>query len=196
MRRALLLPFVAALLPCMTAHSQDHIAVHATATLNYLSDVPTGVTATSSGYQPQYASLIRPGFAGGVTVPVLRLPLVTVGVDVRGAASHGIADFDNALFGLRFTAKLPNARIKPWVEGAAGFLAVREANISPAASGQSTTSGQYSSHFAIYEGIAGVDYPLRKHLDLRILEIGLGSSFGTPRNTSVSEAGTGVVLHF
>ncbi len=196
MRRALPLAFAAALLAGTPARSQDRIEVHATATVEHFSDIPTGVAGTAAGYQLQYAGLTRPGFSGGVTVSVLRLPLLTVGVDVRGAASHGTSDFDDALFGLRFAAKLPHARWKPWVEGAAGFLAARQANISPAASGQTTTTGQYASHFALYEGIAGVDYPLRKHLNIRIVEVGLGSSFGATRNTAVFQASTGVVLHF
>ena len=197
MRRSFLLLFLVVL---TFAHGSragaQKVEFYGTLAFTHLSNVPAGEVQSPSGFQEQYTSITPVGVGGGITVNVLSLPLVSLGLDVRGMNRQGAGGAENALFGVKLTAKTPVAHVKPYMQGAAGFMVAHTRNVSSPASGMTTTDGQFASHYAMYEVLAGIDYPLRRVLDFRIIEIGAGSSFGTSPNTSVFSVNSGLVLHF
>ena len=172
----------------------------------HLGTVPDGYTAKpvpvivlpgTPTYTEQYTSKNSIGLAGGVTYRLLSAPLVQVGLDARGFTHTGLTkSTDSGLFGVVLAASKPIFHLKPYVEGAAGFQSVREPNLSPAGSPYATTTNSFASHFAVYSFFAGVDRPVNRFLDIRVVEIGGGSSFGAQPNTSLFSVETGAVLRF
>jgi len=117
------------------------------------------------------------------------------GFDVRDAIVHGNnAAFDNVLFGLRLSGQPFSRPFRPYVQPVIGF-------------GRSTSpfSSLHKSNVE-YGVYAGVDYPLKKHLDWRIAEVGFtsvgiinSSNFGYPTTISsatVISVSTGLVFRF
>ena len=174
----------------------QRVEFYATLAVTHAGDVPDGVIQTSTGFQEQYTSITTAGLGGGMTYNVFRLPAVSVGLDARGATRTGIGSLDDSLFGVKVAANVPVAHVKPYLEAGAGLMTTRAPNVSSATSGYQTTAGSFTTHYDYYEVLSGVDYPWKKVLDFRLIEIGAGSSFGASRNATVFSVNTGIVLHF
>jgi len=198
MRRLLcLFCFLVLLCVCQGRAAQaQRVEFYGTFAVTHAGNVPDGVVQTTSGFQAQYTELTTAQLGGGATYNVFRMPLVSVGLDARGATHTGIGSLDDSLFGVKVAANVPVLRVKPYIEAGAGLMTTRARNISSASSGETTTAGSFTSHYDYYEVLGGLDYPWKKVLDFRLVEIGAGSSFGNAPNASVFSFNTGVVLHF
>ena len=185
----LLLPLVA-----LSAVAQ-RIAFYATYSLTHAGNAESGITQTANGTQNQYTTLNSSGYGGGVTLNIFRLPGLALGLDTHGATRTGIGNIDQALFGLKLSATKPLVHIKPYVGAGAGFMKTRARNASNVPQ-YVTPDSAFTTHYDFYQVFGGLDYPYKKVLDFRLIEVGGGSSFGMPQNISVFTVNTGVVLHF
>jgi hypothetical protein len=127
-----------------------------------------------------------PGWGGGVTLNFLPLPVVQLGLDVRGSTKSGTPGVGTALVGLKLGVHPPVLRIKPYIQGSVGYLGIR----APGTTG--------SDKEFMYEILGGIDYPIFRLVDFRMIEIGGGQAVNTgggptPRVFTVN---TGIVVHF
>ena len=174
----------------------QRVEAYATFNVTHLSQVGTGFPQTAPPFTEQYTSLTPIGLGGGVSLGVYSVPLVSVSLDARGSFHDGIGGQDNGLFGLKVGLNKPVHKLKPYVQGSVGFLSAHTRNVSSLQSGFAKTDMTFTSHYNIYEVFAGVDYNLKGHLDLRVIEVGGGNSFHFVPNTSLFTINSGVVLHF
>jgi hypothetical protein len=87
-----------------------------------------------------------------------------VGVDVRDTIQHGDSSLINSfMVGLRVSAKPMKYSLKPYAEFAVGDGRTR-AKLSPV----------HVNKLEV-EGLVGLDRPLSRHVDWRVVEIGYGS---------------------
>lgn len=179
--------------------------VYATANVTHLSNIQVA-GFTSSGVTSNFYKSITPvGLGGGITFNILRLPILKLGADLRGSTHSGLNGADTALGGIKLTVSPPFLKPKFFVEGAAGYLATRADSTGTytVGTGSVTSVGQLSDHYAVYQVIGGVDFPLIHFIDFRVEAAG-GSSFGNSYifgNSSGSSAkiftvNSGFVTHF
>ena len=192
--------FATALILCLTVAAHAQVAsIYVTSSNLRSSNVETGVTYTAAnGYQDQYTNFWASGIGGGVTVNFLPLPLISLGLDVRGSTRPGTTGADTALVGIKFGVHPPIIRIKPYIQASAGYVATRTVNVSninPSPGGNSTT---FSNKYAAYEILGGIDYPLVHFVDIRLIEIGGGKVIlnGSTSNPNLLTVNAGLVLHF
>jgi len=199
MRRTVLLAALV-LLAVASAHAQ--VALYVTSSSDHLSSVATGLGLSGGTYQEQYTSFWTSGIGGGVTLNFLPLGPVKLGFDLRGSTRPGTIGADTAMGGFKVGFNPPLIHLKPYVQVSGGYVATRTVNIStsPSNPGQ-TVGGTFNNQYAAWEVIGGIDYPLVKFVDLRLVEVGGGSgvsilgSTSTP-NISLFTINTGIVLHF
>ena len=88
----------------------------------------------------------------------------SVGVDIRDSYTKGNnASLNSFLVGLRVVPTLANYSFRPYVQISVGVGSTKPP----------TSTVKISR--ATYDILGGVDYPLAKHLDFRIVEVGYGS---------------------
>jgi hypothetical protein len=88
-----------------------------------------------------------------------------VGVDVRDTIVHGNdANLNAFQLGLRVAPKPTLLVFKPYAE-----LAVGDASSKP------PTSSVHRSNVTV-DGYVGIDYPVAKHLDIHVIEVGYGTA--------------------
>ncbi len=174
----------------------QRVAFYATYSFTRAGNVEDGITQTATGLQNQYGTLNSSGFGGGATLYLFHLPGIAVGLDTRGATRTGLGNVDEALFDVKLSATKQLFHVKPYIGGGGGFMKTRARNVSDPASGFTDTDDSFTTHYDYYQGFAGLDYPLKKVLDVRLIEVGVGSSFGMPQNESVITINSGIVLHF
>jgi hypothetical protein len=180
------------LLTAAVAHAQV-ASVYVTYSPTHISNAQTGsVFTTGAGNQPTYTTYWASGVGGGITLNFLPLPVVSLGLDLRGSTKPGTLGADTAQAGLKLGIHPPIIRIKPYVEAAAGYLGTRTFSTSIPVG--STTNGTYIS----WEILGGIDYPLMHFVDLRLIEVGGGQgiSTGTGQNASLFTVNSGLVVHF
>jgi len=165
-------------------------------TLTTAIDLVTGTT--------QYASLWTNGAGFGATARILRLGPATLGLDLRGTPKTGTPAIDTVLVGLKLGARLPLTRLKPYVQVSGGLLSIRNliATTYPANTVSSSTANENDT---AVQFIGGVDYPVRRFLDVRAIELGigeaqffnlLGGSGTAPPNHTLFTVNSGFVVHF
>jgi hypothetical protein len=87
-----------------------------------------------------------------------------VGVDVRDSIVHGnSASLNSFMLGIRVAAKPFKNSLKPYIQGSVGVGTTR-----PPTSTVRINRAQYGI-------FAGADYPLNRHVDFRIVEVGFNS---------------------
>lgn len=180
MRRIALSVFLLMLSFSCGAAARAQASVYVTWANAHLMDIPSTTGAT------QQQSFWASGIGGGVTVTVLPLPVVSLGIDLRGSTKSGTDGADTALGGLKLGVHPPMMRVKLYLQGSVGYLGVRPA------------SGA-TNKYGAWEILGGVDYPLVHFVDFRVVEVGGGRAFlhTTASNTpSVFTVNTGLVLHF
>jgi hypothetical protein len=195
-RRLLLL---AALVLAPIAARAQVAEIYATLTIPHASNVQTGAvySAATGMYTNQYTSFTAAGIGGGVTLNFLPLPVVKLGLDLRGSTKPGTVGVDKVLSGLKLTIKPPAIKMKPYVEAAAGYLGTRTVNVSSNPLGAGTVGGTFENKYAVYEILGGIDYPLVHFVDFRVIEIGGGHSLlDGSQGASLFTVSTGLVLHF
>jgi hypothetical protein len=191
MRRILFLP-VLALLFAASARAQI-ASFYVTYAPIRLSNVETGIILVpANGNETQYASYWANGVGGGVTINLIPLPVVSLGLDLRGSTKPGTLGADTGMIGLKLAIHPPAIPIKPYIEAAAGYLGTR--TVSTSIPVGSTNNGTYVA----WEVLGGIDYPVVSFLDVRAIEIGggRGISTGSGSNASIFSVSSGVVVHF
>jgi hypothetical protein len=127
---------------------------------------------------------------------------VKLGFDFRGSTHPGTVGADTAMGGFKVGFNPPLIHLKPYIEAAGGYVATRTVNISTSASNPSQTiGGTFSNKYAAWEILGGIDYPLIKFVDLRLIEVGGGTGVSVPGfsvgpNISLFTVNTGLVVHF
>ncbi len=169
------------------------VSIYGTYSPTRVTGVQTGsVYNPPSGYQNEYTTVWANGFGGGVTLNFLPLPVISLGLDLRGSTRPGTVGADTALAGIKLGVHPPIIRIKPYIQASAGYLATRTVNQSTGLAG--TT---FTNKYAVYEVLGGIDYPLVPFLDLRLIEIGAGQVIlNNSNNPNLLTINTGLVLHF
>ena len=103
---------------------------------------------------------------------------VEAGVDVRDSIVHGnSASLNSFLIGARLAGQPFSNPIRPYIQLSAGAGTSR-----PPTNPAHVTRAQYG----IY---AGADYPLNRHIDFRVLEVGYGS-LTTVSSTTIAGVGS------
>jgi len=183
----------------VAAHAQI-ASVYVTSSNLRFSNVQTGLNfTTANGYQDQYTSFWASGIGGGVTLNFLRLPLVSLGLDLRGSTRPGTTGADTGFGGIKLGVHPPVIRIKPYIQASGGYIATRTVNIG---ANSQPAGGTFNNQYAGWEILGGVDYPLVHFIDFRVIEIGGGKGytvigFGSgDRDVSLFSINTGLVLHF
>lgn len=188
MRQNLLLSVFLVVIAAAAAARAQVAEVYVTSANAHITDVPSG----TSGNPPatQYDTFWSSGIGGGVTVNFLPLPVVSLGVDLRGSTKPGTTGADSAMVGLKLGVHPPVIHIKPYIQGSVGYLAAR----TPSAGNDSSLTNKYLT----YEVFGGIDYPLAHFIDFRVIEIGAGGVIASDSANSpgIFNIDTGLVLHF
>ncbi|HEY5056050.1 MAG TPA: hypothetical protein VII58_07805 [Acidobacteriaceae bacterium] len=187
MRNKLLLTVFAMAFCCEAARAQI-AEVYVTSSNLRASNVPNGSVGNPA--VTRYDTFWASGIGGGVTLNFIPLPVVSLGLDVRGSTKPGATGADTALVGLKLGVHPPLIRIKPYIQGSVGYVATR----LPSASNGATLTNKYLA----YEVLGGIDYPLIHFLDLRVIEIGGGGvvDAGSSNTPNLFTVNSGLVLHF
>jgi len=185
------------------AHAQK-VSIYGTFSYNQFSNVRNGCSSVGCPGNDGYSTINfgAPGYGGGVTVNVLFLGPFRFGFDFRGANGPGTNGGGIGMFGARFSAKTPILKLKPYIEGAGGYLATHTNLVTSILELPAGTASD--DRFWVYEFFAGIDYPLMHFLDLRIVEFGAGQGLnvdGTHTtngnyNIPIISVNSGVVFHF
>jgi hypothetical protein len=149
------------------------------------------------------------GFTIGATLDLISFGPIELGADLRGSpvkiGTPGVSDF---LAGLKLSAKLPVAKLKPYVQASGGKMYINASASTTNAYGYgpgviNTCTSTTTQNVTAVELMAGVDYPLTHFIDLRLFEIGFGRAASSPfssHNQGVDHTlfpiNTGLVLHF
>jgi hypothetical protein len=168
-------------------------SIYITSSSAHLSNVEAGELPSGSGYQEQYSSFWTSGVGGGVTLSFLPLGPVKLGFDFRGSTRPGTPGADTAMVGVKLGFSPPALRVKPYLQASGGYLASRSVNVA--------NLGTFNNKYVGWEILGGIDYPLVKLLDVRMIELGGGTAvslpgFGSGPSISLFTINAGLVLHF
>ena len=179
MCRLRLLALLLAVTPVLRAQV---VEIYGTVAYDHATSIPT--------QPPARQSVTSFAGGGGVTLNFLRLPGVQLGLDGRVASHAGNTGASTALGGVRLAAKPPFFRVKPWIEGAVGYLVT-----DALPSGSTRVTG---TQYGVAEAFGGLDTPLLPLLSWRVIEIGGGRAFTSSYGSmpSLFTVGTGLVVHF
>ena len=153
----------------------------------------------TTGYSPTTTNHFSPGIGGGVTFGILPVGPVYLGFDLRAATKPGNDGSDLILAGPRLGLKLPAIKLKPYVQASGGYLRTRTTLVNSGL----PAGTQLTASFGAWEALGGVDYPLLRVLDIRLIEVGGGKAYeinaagvnGT-YTVSLYTINSGLVLHF
>ena len=183
-----------------TAAYSQALAIYGTFSPAHLSNVQTGaVYSATGGYVNQTASYWSSGFGGGVTANFLPIGPLRIGFDLRGSVKPGSIGANYALFGFKVGVHPPVLKIRPYGQFSVGYLSSSTNNVStPAGQTTGTIGGIFGNKYAAWEVVGGLDYPLLSHLDVRVLELGVGGalSVGGNYNPTLFTVNSGLVVHF
>lgn len=182
------------------AHGQ-FVSVYGLFNPVHASNVQTGTVSSGGTTTNQTTSFWAPAFGGGVTLNFLSLPVVKLGLDVRGSTRPGTTGADTAQVGLRLGIRPPLLRLRPYVQGGIGYLQTRTVNVSTTPGNSTPIGGTFTNNFATYGVQAGVDKPLMPFLDFRVVEFGVTHAFNASlhagnNNATTFSIATGLVAHF
>jgi hypothetical protein len=200
MRRFMLL---AVLVLLSLASGQAQVSVYVTSSSNRFSNVESGVIIepTLTTGEDQFDNFWTSGIGGGASLRWLSLGPVNLSFDFRGSTQPGIPGADTALAGLKFGIKPPGLRLKPYVQASGGYLGTRTVNeTSTTTPPYPPVGGTLTNRYAGWEILGGIDYPLVRFFDLRVIEVGAGRGYdilstSTPSITVLS-INSGLVFHF
>jgi hypothetical protein len=183
MRRLTPIALAFALLPLSPGARAQAFSVYALYTPAHLTDaIYTGTFLPNGSTVTQNFSAWTNGATLGATVRVVSLGPFILGVDLRGAPSQiGTPGIDDLFAGVKLGVRLPRTPLKPYVQASGGLVDLRTT--------ASTTNG-YGNFYTFIQNVDkttgayifffGADYPLRRFLDLRVLEVGVGRAAPSP----------------
>ena len=195
LRRFTLLPAILLALfalPMARAQSIDIYGTASPAFLNHLYNL-------SNGVYPQ-ADLTNQWFIGanaGVTLNFSDSGKITRGLDFRGGPEIGTPGLGTALVGFKVASDSAFFHLKPYGQFSVGYMEQRH----------STGSGTYAvldaEGYFLAEVFAGVDYPVTRRVDIRVVEVGGGLSkvivtngINTQSHPAIFSVNSGIVFHF
>ena len=194
MRRTALISLVMGLFAFTAANAQT-VSIYGTASPTYLNHLYTLSSATNP--QATLAGNWFVGFNGGVTFNFTGSGPITLGLDFRGGPEIGTPGLGSALAGLKVGFPSPALRLKPYGQFSIGYLEQRHQTGTGSALVKDA-----ESYFAV-ELLGGVDYPVASHVDIRVLELGIGTSYvlvnngiNTRAKVGIFSVNSGVVFHF
>ena len=177
------------------ARSQT-VEFYATAAPTYLNHLYT-VTGSGSNAGSDFSGYWFIPPTAGVTLNFEKPGPVTLGLDFRGSPKLGTPGLGSFLVGLKLNVKTAPFHLKPYGQLSLGYL--DQSHTTGAGASAVTSSQAYLG----FELLSGVDYPVASHIDIRIVEVGLGvtrysAATGTNTNPSPSIVSlqSGVVVHF
>lgn len=190
------------LLSSVAARAQGTI-FYITSSSGRYSNVQTGLVMTGSGSQEQYTNFWTSGIGGGLTFSFPPIGPVRLGLDFRDSTRPGTVGSDTVLAGLKAGFYLPTLRLKPYFQASGGYVATRTHNISTDPSNPSQiVGGTFNNRYAAWEILGGIDSPVSRLIDVRLIEVGggygtsvIGSSSSVP-NITLFTFSSGVVFHF
>lgn len=177
MKLRLLVACLATALTTVSAHAQGALYFNPLFTNISNSKADSGVFAFLGD---GVTSRMFYGVSFGGYYDAYRGPRFDAGIDIRDQLVHGnSASLNSFLLGPRVAYKPQNSAFRPYVQ-----LSVGEGRSKP------STNPAHINRLA-YEVFAGVDRPIAKHVDFRIIEVGYGgvstiSSANFGYNTSFS----------
>jgi hypothetical protein len=146
-----------------TGAAQAQIGIYTTPLVSRISN-STADTGVFAFLGPNSKARIFEGFGVGVYDDLYHSGRLSVGGDVRlDLMRGGGAQLTNFLLGGRVAFQPETLRIKPYFDILGGVASTR-----PAHNPRSVSKPEYSIS-------AGVDYPLNKHVDFRMIEVGYAS---------------------
>ncbi len=170
-----LLVLVAGLL-FVTGAASAQIGIYATPVFTYASNSRSD-QGVFTFYGANSTSRLFSGVGIGVYDDLVHASLVDVGVDVRGSIQKGgNAHLNSFMVGGRVSFHPVAIPVRPYAEVLAGVGGTRAA-----------TNPVYQNKVE-YGAVAGLDYPLGKLVDFRVIEIGYSSlqTINTPAVTGAS----------
>ncbi len=168
------------------------ISVYGTVSPVYLNHLYT-VNGTTSSLAGQWLV----GANAGVTLTFAQSGNVSMGLDFRGGPEIGTPGVGSALAGFKLGFQPPKSHFKPYGQFSLGWLEQRH----------NTGTGSFAvtdaeSYFAV-ELLGGVDYPVAHHLDLRLVEAGVGTTrrivtngINTSTRPAIVSLNSGIVYTF
>jgi len=197
MRRIVLLVAVVFL---SLASARAQVSAYVTFSSTRFSNVESGVIVEPTGNiaEDQYDNFWTSGIGGGVGWRFFSLGPVDLSFDLRGSTQPGTPGGDTVLAGMKLGVRPPGLRLKPYIQASGGYLGTRTVNEN------STTTypfppvgGTLSNHYAGWEILGGIDYPVIRLLDVRVIEVGSGRGYSTSApDITVLSINSGVVFHF
>ena len=134
------------------------------------------------------------GVGAGVYYDFFHMGPLALGADLRGSRLSGNQqNYHDGLFGLRLAANPPVLPIRPYVQASIGAGGASHSGLHG--------SGKIYSNKFQYQVLAGVDYTLIPHLDLRLAELGYGRMTGvsdgiTNPDSTLFSISSGLVVRF
>lgn len=145
------------------------IGIHAQGGL-YLNPIFTHISTANTDTGPfaflgeNATSKTFGGVVFGGYYDVFHQPKYDISLDLRDSIVHGgNASLNSFLFGVRFAAKPVRSSFKPYAQGSVG-----------AGRSKSPLSPIHADKFT-FNVAAGIDRPINRHVDWRIVEVGYGS---------------------
>jgi hypothetical protein len=137
----------------------------------YLNPIVSGISISTPDTGPfaflgqNTTSKIFGGVVFGGYYDVYHQPKFDISLDVRDSIVHGDdAALNSFLFGLRVAAKPTHRSFRPYGQLSLG-----------AGTSKSPLSPVHATRF-IFDVAAGIDHPLNRHVDWRVVELGYGST--------------------
>jgi len=186
-----------------SAHAQ--VSFYVTSSSTRFSNVDSGeiVTYETTGNvaEEQYDNFWTSGIGGGASLRCLSLGGVKLSLDFRGSTQPGTPGADTALGGLKLGIKPPYFKLQPYIQASGGYLGTRTVNEnSTGIYPYPSVGGTLTNHYAGWEILGGVDYPLIRFFDLRLLEVGAGRGYDilstSAPSITVLTVNSGLVFHF
>jgi len=189
----------------------DHITLYVTSSTVHAGNVDRGYANdndTGAADPEQYASFFASGLGAGLTIHLFNAGPVAIGFDLRGSGTGGYQNEGSGLGGVQLALRTRPHGLRPYVQYSYGIFVTAAIDADPYYGSRSCLCNvmgvsQRDGAYHGYQVFVGADYRLTRLIDLRAIELGLGSAHGnspdggpplaamTPFNLA-----TGLTVHF
>jgi hypothetical protein len=192
---AILLLFAASSVASARAQDADrNILVYGAFAATHLNHLYT-VNGTTPG-----STLTGSWFEGGnagVTFNFYQGSSVALGLDFRGGPQIGTHGLGSALAGFKIASQAPILHVKPYTQLSIGWMEQRHNT------GSGIAAVTDAETYVAVELLGGIDYPVSSHIDIRVVELGIGfdrvidtNAINTTAKPTPFTVNSGVVFHF